>query len=190
MDDDFGDLVQEEPFDGEPHGEDLTNPFNLTTFDHVNKRVFADNVHADLVRAVVGAIYTHCGREAVKSFVKSHVLSRKLDFSSLFKFKMPTRDLAWLCARENFDAPVARLLSETGRLSRTPVFVVGIYSGKDKLGEGAAASLDAARTKAAINSLKAWYLYSPGENIRVPSDMLSEGAKAWQPVYIDIGEIC
>jgi len=34
-----------------------------------------------------------------------------------------------------------RLLSETGRFSNSPVFVVGIYSGTDKLGEGFGASL-------------------------------------------------
>ena len=84
---------------------------------------------------------------------------------------------------------MARLLSETGRLSRTPVYVVGIFSGNDKLGEGSAASLDHARAKAAMNALKAWYLYSPGEDVPVPSDMLVEGAKPWQPVYVDIGEI-
>jgi large subunit ribosomal protein L44 len=35
----------------------------------------------------------------------------------------------------------ARLLKETGRLSNSPVFVVGIYSGADKLGEGFGSSL-------------------------------------------------
>lgn len=36
---------------------------------------------------------------------------------------------------------VCRLLKETGRLSNSPVFVVGIYSGADKLGEGFGSSL-------------------------------------------------
>ena len=34
-----------------------------------------------------------------------------------------------------------RLLKETGRLSISPVFVVGIYSGGEKLGEGFGSSL-------------------------------------------------
>ncbi|KAK4231378.1 ribonuclease III domain-containing protein [Podospora fimiseda] len=149
----------------------------------------AEKAHANHVRAVVGAIYAHCGRDAVKAFVKAHVLSRKLALDKLFYFSDPTRELATLCAREDFEKPIARLLSETGRLSRTPVFVVGIYSGKDKLGEASAPSLDHARRKAAMNALKAWYLYSPGENARVPSDMLAEDAEKWEPGYIDIGEI-
>lgn len=145
--------------------------------------------HGSFVQAVVGAIYAHCGRESAKAFVTSHVLSRQLDPTELFAFKHPTRELSMLCAREGFEAPVARLESETGRLSRTPVFVVGIYSGKDKLGEGAGPSLNAARKLASMNALKAWYCYSPGHKIRVPSDMMEEGAKAWKPPHIDIGEI-
>lgn len=148
-----------------------------------------NDAFGSFVQAVVGSIYTHCGREAAKSFVTSHILSRQLDPSSLFQFQLPTRELAMLCAREGFEAPVARLESETGRRSRTPVYVVGIYSGKEKLGEGAGPSLDIARRKASMNALKAWYLYSPGNKVRVPSDMMEEGAKAWKAPHIDIGEI-
>ncbi|KAK1980724.1 54S ribosomal protein L3 [Colletotrichum cereale] len=148
-----------------------------------------NNAHAAFVRAVTGAVYAHAGRDAVRAFVDAHVLSRRVDLEKLFSFKLPTRELAMLCAREGFEAPVARLESETGRMSRTPVYVVGIYSGRDKLGEGTGASLDFARLQASMNALKAWYLYSPGAKVRVPSDMLVEGAKPWQPVHIDMGEI-
>ncbi|KAI0393012.1 ribonuclease III [Xylariaceae sp. FL0594] len=146
------------------------------------------NAHANFVRSVVGAVYLYCGSEAAKTFIKAHVLSRQLDLENLFAFKLPQRELTRLCARENFDPPVARLLSETGRMSRTPVFVVGIYSGMDKLGEAAGPSLSAAKTAAAINALKAWYLYSPGV-VDVPSDTLAEDAAPWTPAYVDIGEI-
>lgn len=159
------------------------------SYGNQDTRMTSEKAHANFVRAVTGAVYAHCGRDAAKSFIKAHILSRTLDFPKLFAFKKPTLELALLCAREDFEPPVARLLSETGRLSRTPVFVVGIYSGKDKLGEAAAASLDFARHSAAMNALKAWYLYSPGENVRVPSDMLVEHAKPWEPAHVDIGEI-
>ncbi|ETS83091.1 hypothetical protein PFICI_04967 [Pestalotiopsis fici W106-1] len=149
---------------------------------------FPQHAHANFVRALVGAVNLHCGRDAAKNFIKSHFLSRKLDLANLFEFKLPTRELARLCAREDFEPPVARLESETGRLSRTPVYVVGIYSGNDKLGEGAGSDLDSARVAAAINALKAWYLYSPGE-VGVPSDTLAEDAGPWKPAYVDIGEI-
>lgn len=209
MDDDFGEMIprtlteDDEGMDGkdpdvdglmeedaeENSGLPLPEERQLSLGDPNEKVAKSHNIHGQFVRAVVGAIYTHAGREAARSFIKAHILSRQLDLAQLFTFKLPIRELARLCMREEFEPPVARLLSETGRLSRTPVFVVGIFSGNDKLGEGAAASLGFARKKAAMNALKAWYLYSPGEDVRVPSDMLLEGAKPWEPVYVDIGEV-
>jgi dsRNA-specific ribonuclease len=147
--------------------------------------------HAHFVRALIGSIYLHSGRAEAKAFIRAHILSRHLPIDKLFVFETATRDLSRLCAREDFEFPVARLLSETGRHSRHPVYVVGIYSGKDKLGEAAGASLDEARMRAAIAALKSWYMYSPvpgqGTNVRVPSDV-EQGGK-WDGVHIDMGEI-
>ncbi|KAK4193848.1 ribonuclease III domain-containing protein [Podospora australis] len=189
LDNDFGEIVSRNF--GVKHDGEEAEPTekDITSYGNAVKRAISQKAHANCMRAVVGAVYTHCGRDAVKSFIKAHVLSRTIDLSKLFEFKHPTLELAMLCSREEFEPPVARLLSETGRLSRTPVFVVGIYSGKDKLGEGSGASLEQARWKASMNALKAWYLYSPGEDVRMPSDMLEEDAKPWEPAYIDIGEI-
>lgn len=142
---------------------------------------------AAFVRAVLGVVYLHGGRRAAKTFFREHFLSRHLDVSKLFVFNQPTRDLSKLCVREGFESPVARILAETGRLSRHPVFVVGVYSGKDKLGEGQGGSLDEARIRAAINALKGWYLYSP-VGTKVPSDV-EGGEGSWEPVLIDGGEI-
>ncbi|KAJ6444259.1 mitochondrial 54S ribosomal protein YmL3 [Purpureocillium lavendulum] len=177
LDDDFGDALAKPAKEGE------------SSIGPESSQHLQDEAFASFVRAVVGSIYAHCGREAAKAFVTSNILSRQVDPAALFEFKLPTRELAMLCAREGFEAPLARLESETGRLSRTPVYVVGIYSGKEKLGEGAGPSLDIARRKASMAALKAWYLYSPGDKVRVPSDMLEEGAKPWRAPHIDIGEI-
>lgn len=170
-DDEFGDII--------PKKEDQAAP--LPT----------EEAYAGFVKAVVGAIQLHGGREEAKAFVKAHILSRHLAIASLFQFQEPVRELSRLCAREGFEHPVARILSETGRLSRHPVFVVGIFSGKDKLGEGSGASLQEARTRAAVATLKAWYLYSPGKDVRVPSDMEDETVNPveWEPVHIDMGEV-
>lgn len=152
------------------------------------KGVTLERASTNFVRAVFGAVYLHAGRAAAKQFYNDHIASRQVNMASLFQFKNPTRDLSRLCAREGFQAPVAKILSETGRKSRTPVFVVGIYSGSDKLGEGAGASLIEARTRAAVAAMKGWYLYSPTE-VRLPSEMEEPGAKAWTPILIDAGEI-
>ena len=141
------------------------------------------------VRALVGSLHLHLGAPLVKRFFKNHFLGRHLDLSEMFDFRTPTRDLSKLCAREGFEAPVARLISETGRLSRHPVFVVGVYSGRDKLGEGAGASLDEARFRAAAAALKAWYLYQPLD-VTVPSSMEGElDTSKWKPNMVDCGEV-
>jgi dsRNA-specific ribonuclease len=170
-DDEFGDLIKKENKEDPQH---------------------AEAAYATFVRALVGSIYLHAGRKAATAFIKSHILSRYLPISKLFEFKTATRDLSRLCAREDFEYPIARLLSETGRYSRSPVYVVGIFSGTEKLGEAAGASLNEARTRAAIAALKAWYLYSPnaGSETRVPSDAEDgQGKGNWEPVHIDLGEI-
>ena len=150
--------------------------------------VTAEKATSTFVQALVGGIYLHAGRPAAKRFFIEHIISRHLDMTKLFSFTQPARDLATLCHRENIEPPVAKIISETGRHSRNPVFNVGVFSGKDKLGEGSGASLVEARTRAAVAALKGWYLYSPLE-VRVPSSMEEEGAKPWKPVYVDYGEI-
>ncbi|KAI4870067.1 54S ribosomal protein L3 [Hypoxylon rubiginosum] len=187
-DDAFGETIPGQPKAEEEDEEDGLEVSDARNTKHLMVQDVTQNAHANFVRAVIGAIYLYSGREAAQLFIKAHVLSRKLDLENLFEFKLPTREFARLCARENFDPPVARLLSETGRLSRTPVFVVGIYSGRDKLGEGVGPSLDTARIAAAIKALKAWYLYSPGD-VGVPSDTFADDAAPWKPAYVDIGEI-
>lgn len=148
----------------------------------------AEQASTVFARALMGAIYLHGGRPAAKTFFKEHFLSRQLNMSELFNFSQPTRDLSRLCAREGFEAPVAKILSETGRHSRTPVFTVAIDSGSDRLGEGSGGSLDEARFRAAVAALKGWYLYSPLA-VRVPSSTEEEGAEPWKPVHVDQGEV-
>ncbi|KAL4809344.1 ribonuclease III domain-containing protein [Aspergillus unguis] len=174
-DNEFGDLDSV----AVPPGEAQTPEIKPVTLEHAS---------ASFVRSIMGAIYLHAGRAAAKRFFEQHIVSRHLDVSSLFNFSEATRDLARLCARENYEAPIAKIISETGRRSRHPVFIVGIFSGQDKLGEGAGASLVEARTRAAVAALKAWYLYSPLE-VRVPSSMEEEGAAPWKPVHVDLGEV-
>ena len=170
---------------------DPTNPPYLHFEDpelHSKRAVTVERASTNFVRAVVAAVYLHCGKKSAKEFFNVHIQSRHLDISQLFEFQQPTRDLSRLCAREGFESPIARILSETGRHSRHPVFVVGVFAGKNKLGEGIGSSLDEARFRAAVAALKGWYLYSPME-FRVPSDAEELGAKPWKPVMIDGGDV-
>ena len=152
----------------------------------------SEEASASFVRAVFGALYLHAGQGAAQSFHEAHILSRHLPLHTLFDFTFPTRDLSRLCKREGFEPPVARLISETGRHSRTPVFVVGVYSGQDKLGEDAGSSLAEARVRAAAQALRSWYLYTPPrDQVCLPSrqsELESQG-KRWKPQMVDPGEI-
>ncbi|KAK3671626.1 54S ribosomal protein L3 mitochondrial [Recurvomyces mirabilis] len=206
-DDEFGDLqmempeVDSQPYagasqstaegDGEATEAGMTTSFSAqTTHPSEIEANTVEGASASFVRAVAGALYLHAGASATKSFHSDHILSRHLQLDKMFKFTHPTRDLSRLCAREKFEPPVARLISETGRLSRTPVFVVGVYSGENLLGEAAGASLNEARVRAAAAALKGWYLYTPPQNeVMLPSDAESKGGKGWKPQMIDIGEI-
>jgi len=179
--------VYDDPFGDEMTSMDLEERPELKD-QPWTRGVTLERASTNFVRALMGAVYLHGGRPAAKQFFQQHFMSRELSISGLFDFKQPTRDLSRLCSREGFESPVARILSETGRKSRHPVFVVGVYSGNDKLGEGSGGSLDEARTRAAVAALKGWYLYSPLK-VRVPSDVEGEGDKSWEPVFIDGGEV-
>ncbi|GAB7356788.1 hypothetical protein MBLNU459_g7679t1 [Dothideomycetes sp. NU459] len=159
-----------------------------------NTGVTLETASATFIRAVFGALYLHSGSAATHTFHNSHILSRHLPLHTLFSFKHPTRDLSRLCAREGFEPPVARLISETGRASRSPVFVVGVYSGEEKLGEDAGSSLDEARIRAAAQALRSWYLYSPPrDDVVLPSEVENSASRnpnrQWKPQMVDIGEI-
>jgi dsRNA-specific ribonuclease len=202
-DDQFGDLQtgmpdpDAEPFPGAPISSSTTQEHNT---DEVAKQeaspadgITVEAASTSFVRALVGALHLHAGASASKEFHAEHILSRHLQLHQLFNFTHPTRDLSRLCLREGFEPPVARLISETGRHSRSPVFVVGVYSGEDKLGEGAGSSLNEGRVRAAAAALRSWYLYSPTpDDIVLPSDMeLAEvkAKKTWKAQMIDVGEV-
>lgn len=184
-DDMFGDLQS-----GLQPAEDLADPNTPATQSSAGG-VTQEDASATFVRALFGALYLHAGSATTKTFHSDHILSRHLPLHTLFIFKHPTRDLSRLCGREGFEPPVARLLSETGRHSRSPVFIVGVYSGEEKLGEGEGASLDEARVRAAANALRSWYLYSPPkEDIILPSQTeAKDGVTKWKPQMVDPGEV-
>lgn len=139
---------------------------------------------ATFVRALISGIYAHNGMGAAKEFIHSYIIKpRKVDLASLLAFSRPTRELTVLCQREGLELPVSRLLAENGRYSKTPVFVVGVFSGKMKLGEGQGTSLREARTRAAVHALKSWYLYSP-VNPQLPSESESPNVHVDQGVVI------
>ncbi|GAN02330.1 ribonuclease III [Mucor ambiguus] len=114
-------------------------------------------VLADCMNALVGAIYQEQGQEAAKKFIHDFVLSRDFDVRPGIKVQEPKRHLSILMKQLNKQPAVSRLLSETGRHSSAPVFVVGVFSGENKLGEGFGSSLKMAEFRACQDALTSYY---------------------------------
>ncbi|KAG4305182.1 hypothetical protein PORY_001352 [Pneumocystis oryctolagi] len=141
-----------------------------------------------MVKSIVGGVYLHCGLANARVFVNDHIISRHLSMPSLFSFDQPTRELSVLCFRQKLEPPVSRLIAETGRRSSSPFFIVGVYSGNEKLGEGHGSSLKEAKYTASVDALKAWYLYESKEFDR-PSKTLENDKEVYSSVHIDCGEV-
>jgi large subunit ribosomal protein L44 len=101
----------------------------------------------------------------------------------------PGPEITRLCERLKIPLPISRLIAESGRYSGHPIFIVGVYSGREKLGEGQGSSLKEAKTKASINALRAWYLYEqPGWEFAIPS-LTEDAEKTYVMGYMDPGTI-
>ncbi|EHN00866.1 Mrpl3p [Saccharomyces cerevisiae x Saccharomyces kudriavzevii VIN7] len=116
------------------------------------------------VRSIIAAVWAVTEQkdsQAVYKFIDNHIMSRKLDITKMFQFEQPTRELAMLCRREGLEKPVSKLVAESGRLSKAPVFIVHVFSGEETLGEGYGSSLKEAKARAATDALMKWYCYEP-----------------------------
>ncbi|KAI9189673.1 54S ribosomal protein L3 mitochondrial [Blastocladiella emersonii ATCC 22665] len=114
---------------------------------------------AKVTKALIGALYHDKGAVAARKFVHASLLSKELDMAALVKLDEPKRMLAALLKRQGRERPVARMLHETGRHSAAPVFVVGVFSGLKKIGEGAGSSIKMAEHRAAKDALLKHFLH-------------------------------
>jgi dsRNA-specific ribonuclease len=146
-----------------------------------NFELSKSEAYANSVRSIIAGLFIHSGESETKNFINNHILSRQVDISSLFSFKEAGKLLTRLLKTNNMEPPTVRLISETGRLSSTPIYVVGCFSGENLLATAEGNSLKEARIKSFGKALKAWYLYKPLD-AKVPSDENFNG------LFIDQGE--
>lgn len=108
-------------------------------------------VRAWVVQSIIGALYKEQGASASRTIIHKHILSRAVDVQAHVdlhvKMRNPRRLLVALAKKLKQTKPVARLLKETGRHSVAPVFIVGMYSDAQKIGEGHGSSLQMAETR-------------------------------------------
>ncbi|KDQ61779.1 hypothetical protein JAAARDRAFT_172208 [Jaapia argillacea MUCL 33604] len=141
--------------------------WNRTPSTPLRPAVLHTDALSSVPRALTALIYTHRSLPTARKFVHNFFLSRDVDLRGMIKFRDPKKALSETVARFGRERPVSRLLRETGRFSNSPIFVVGIYSGSDLLGEGFGSSLKMAEFRAAEDSLHRLYL------TRTPSHLLS-----------------
>ncbi|KAK9458360.1 ribonuclease III domain-containing protein [Dipodascopsis uninucleata] len=184
----FGRVVKKKAANLKEYREDVKLNSDGKVISLKESAQFYNDAMSDFVRSVIGGIHVHEGRDACKLFIEEHIMSRYVNISRLFRFVQPTRELSRLCWRENLQPPVSRMISETGRQSRSPVYIVGVYSGSNLLGSGEGASIKEAETRAAINALKSWYLYSPSK-VMFPSNTEGDPSRKFVPSHIDQGQV-
>lgn len=111
-----------------------------------------DFLLANTFEAVLGAIYLDKGMDECKKFLKrvvfpeiDHIIKHRLDIDPKTQFQE--------IAQENYKmTPNYRVLKETGP-DHNKIFVVGVYIGRKKMGEGRGASKQKAEEEAATEAL-------------------------------------
>ncbi|KAI9100997.1 ribonuclease III domain-containing protein [Phlyctochytrium arcticum] len=131
------------------------------------------SVAGKVFQALIGALYQDKGPRATRQFIQKYILSRSVDMEEHLKLNNPKGLLVSITKSLGLARPVSRLIKETGRLSSSPVFIVGIYSGTDILGEGYGSSLRMAETRAVRDALHKHYLREI-KDIKLPSDLEEE----------------
>ncbi|KAF9512100.1 hypothetical protein BS47DRAFT_1345898 [Hydnum rufescens UP504] len=123
-----------------------------------------------LPRSVIALLARHSSLADARNFTHTHFLSRIVDLEHLLNFRAPKVVLVETAAKFGMERPISRLIAETGRYSNVPIFIVGIYSGSEKLGEGFGNSLRMAEYRAAEDSLNRLYLTrQPSHLVRLPT---------------------
>ncbi|KAG9091886.1 hypothetical protein FS749_016158 [Ceratobasidium sp. UAMH 11750] len=137
----------------------------------VRQSVMHDDAVASVARAFTGLIYHAAGSmDDAREFVHAHFLSREFDLRSLLKFSDPKLALVNTVQKYQREPPISRLLAESGRASNSPTFVVGVFSGEDKLGEGFGSSLRMAEHRAAEDAMHRLYLTrQPSSDFKLPT---------------------
>lgn len=85
--------------------------------------------------------------------------------------------LCYAMQKFNMPEPDYRLLHETGRLSNNSIYVVGVYSGTEKLAEAHGPSMLVAQERAAIEALRTLFLVEVPEARRASDAVLLTGRK-------------
>jgi len=108
---------------------------------------------ANAIEAVIGAIYLDQGYDAAKEFILREVMVELPAIINEGAYLDPKSKLQEIVQEKKGVTPSYSVLSETGP-DHDKVFLVGVYLGTDKVGEGKGPSKQEAEVSAAENALK------------------------------------
>ena len=115
-----------------------------------------EDVICDAFYALIGAIYQDQGSQAVESFIEDFVMTYIEDeaFRDQIKIPRPMQMVSELATLNKLqEKPEARLLFQATEDTDLPLYVVGIFCGKQQLGEGASHTLKKAEIAACENAI-------------------------------------
>eukprot|EP00088_Acartia_fossae_P022857 TRINITY_DN23961_c0_g1_i1.p1 TRINITY_DN23961_c0_g1~~TRINITY_DN23961_c0_g1_i1.p1 ORF type:complete len:124 (-),score=0.76 TRINITY_DN23961_c0_g1_i1:432-749(-) len=92
----------------------------------------------------------------------------------------PKRMLSALLKRHGRERPLSRMLRETGRLSVSPIYVVGVFTGTERIGVGYGSSIKMAEHRAAQNALNSYFLKELSD-FELPSAIEGEDTTTFFP---------
>ncbi|TFK25621.1 60S ribosomal protein L3 [Coprinopsis marcescibilis] len=157
-------------------GADPLLRWHRTPTTSTGSKVLHSDALASIPRSITALIYKKHSLPSARQFVHSYFLSRQVDIRSMLKFLDPKKALKEMVAKFGREPPKSRLLKETGRFSNSPVFVVGIYSGAEKIGEGFGSSLKMAEFRAAEDALQRVFLTAqPDHLMQLPTSTFPAG---------------
>ncbi len=108
---------------------------------------------ANALEAVIGAIYLDQGYEVAKDFITREVLVELPNIINQGAYLDPKSKLQEIVQEKRGITPAYAVMSETGP-DHNKVFLVGVFLGKEKVGEGSGPSKQEAEVSAAENALK------------------------------------
>ncbi|KAI8917175.1 ribonuclease III domain-containing protein [Powellomyces hirtus] len=115
----------------------------------------ADNkVTSSVLQALIGALYLDQGAAAAKEFIVEHFFSRPIDASIHTKMADPKALLDAIVRTSKRERPVARILREAGGGTPAAIYMVGLFQGDVKLGDGYGSSREQAESRAVRNALR------------------------------------
>lgn len=110
-------------------------------------------IMANVIEAVIGAVYLDQGYEAAKEFITREVLVELPGIINQGSYMDPKSKLQEIVQEKKGVTPSYNVLSESGP-DHNKVFLVGVFLGEEKVGEGEGPSKQEAEVSAAENALK------------------------------------